>query len=110
MTKRTNEEWKHDMEAFLDGIESELRPTSVRAQAILRAFRDRIDHDSIGPRRKRFERELESNLQTDPFLKRATERYFSKKVPAALASARETLDRAERVLKQLDKSKKPLIN
>lgn len=104
-------EWKHDMKAFLNGIESELRPSPpAKVRAALQAFRKRLERDSVGRRRKRFERELESVLQADPFLRRATERYFAKRVPAAMASALEVLDRAEHVLKQLAKPKKPAVN
>jgi hypothetical protein len=109
--RRSSAEWEHDMEAFLDGIESELRPSPpAKVQATLQAFRKRLERDRIGRRRKRFERDLESALQANPFLRRATERYLAKSVPAAMASALETLDRAERVLKQFDKPKKPVIN
>lgn len=104
-------EWKHDMEAFLDGIESELCPSPpATVHVTLQAFRKRLERDSIGRRRNRFERELESVLQADPFLRRATERYLSKRVQSALASALEVRERAERVLKQFDKPKKPVTN
>lgn len=109
--RESSAEWKEGMEAFLSGIESELRPSPPgKVRATLQAFRKRIERDSVGRRRNRFERELESVLQEDPFLRRATERYLSKRVQSALASALEVRGRAERVLKQFDKPKKPVTN
>ncbi len=107
---KSSTEWKHDMEAFLNGIESELRPSPAKAQATLQAFRKRLERDSVGRRRKRFKQELEAVLESNPFLRSATRRYLSKQMQSALKAAAKAQDEAERVLKQLDKPKKPVFN
>ena len=89
MPKKSGTEWKHGMGWFLNGIESELGPGSAMERTILRAFRDRLEHDKVGGRRKGFERDLESTLQTDLLLQQAAKRYLSKVVPRTMASARE---------------------
>jgi hypothetical protein len=99
------------MEAFLDGIESELRPSPpTKAKATLQAFRKRVERDSVGHRRKRFEQELEAVLESDRFLRSAARRFLYKQMQSALKAAAKAQDEAERVLKQFDKSKKPAIN
>jgi hypothetical protein len=109
--RQSRADWKHMIQDLLNGIESELRPSPpAGVRATLQTFRKALERDHVGRRRKQFERELESALQASPFLRRAAERYFSKMVPAAMASALDTLERAERVLKRVGKSKKQIVN
>ncbi|MFZ0640636.1 MAG: hypothetical protein WA020_03620 [Candidatus Acidiferrales bacterium] len=104
-------EWKRMWREFLNGIEKELRsaaPSSTKL--VLNAFRRRLDQDTSTRRRKRFEQELEAVLERNPFLRSATRRYLSKRMQSALKAAAKAQDEAERILKQLDKPKKPVIN
>jgi hypothetical protein len=91
--------WEEVMRDFLDGIERELRPSSpLKSRADLRKFRRRLNGKRIEGGHKSFERGLEELLQGDRFLRRATERYLTKRIPALMGEALVALERAEAVL------------
>ena len=92
----TSSEWKVAMPDFIDGVERELRlPAPRKTKVILEAFRTRLAKAGTIKSRKRFERELESFLQSDSALRAAATRYLRKKIPPIVAAAVETLKRAE---------------
>jgi hypothetical protein len=99
MPSRLKPQWKDWMRDFVDGIERELRPSCpLKSRTDLGEFRGRLDTKRVRGGHKRFERELEELLQSDPFLRRATERYFAREVPAALEAALVVLEQAKVVL------------
>jgi hypothetical protein len=109
--RRSSTAWKRDMRAFLDGVESELRPSApATARAALQDFRDRLDHDKTARRRKGFWQDLDALLGRDPFLRAAAKRYLSKKMHSALTKAFKAQIEAERVLKQLESKKRQSVN
>ena len=87
------------MEDFLDGVERKLRPSApLKAKVTLNAFRKRLSEGHVARRRKRFEKELEAFLQSEPYLRAATKRYLKEKTIAAVGKAMKLLKRAAAVL------------
>ena len=86
------------MEDLLDGVEGELRPSvPVKTMDALNEFRMRLRETRL-TRRKDFERELEAFLQSEPFLRTASERYLRKKITPVSKTAIAALKRAESFL------------
>ena len=100
------------MRDFIDGVERELRPSCpLKSRTDLGKFRNRLDEKRLRGGQKRFAQELEELLQSDRFLRRATGRYFARRVPEATEAALVALERAQAVLakykQERDASKKP---
>ena len=98
--------WKAVVGDLLDGVERELRPSvPLKAKITLNAFRKRLCDGSAARRPKRFERELEAFLQSEPHLGAATKRFLNKRVIAETGELAKVLECAVVVLskKQGDK-------
>jgi hypothetical protein len=97
-------EWKQMNEKLLNAIERELRVSVPnKTKAALSALRNRLNESNVARNRKRFEQDLWALLESDPFLKAATEQHFRKEVPRALAAALEVLERAKLYLAKTKK-------
>jgi transketolase len=89
------------MEELIDGVRRELRSTiPTKTRTVLHTFRKRLKERLGGRRRKRFEQELETFLQSKPALRAASKRYLRKKMPPLIKAAIATLKRARRLLAQ----------
>ncbi|HTW24251.1 MAG TPA: hypothetical protein VMD78_11660 [Candidatus Baltobacteraceae bacterium] len=87
------------MREFIDGIERELRPSCpLKSRTDLGKFRNRLDEKRLRGGQKRFGQELDELLQSDRFLRLATERYFARVVPAAIEAALVAIEQAKVVL------------
>jgi len=87
------------MRDFIDGIERELRSSCpLKSKTDLGKFRSRLNAKRLRGGRKRFERELEELLQSDRFLRQATERHLARVVPAAIEAALVLLEQGKAVL------------
>jgi hypothetical protein len=83
------------IEDLLDGVERELRSSvPVKTRVALNAFRMRLSEGRVARRREHFEQELDTFLQSEPFLRAATKRYLRKKMLPAIAAAIAALKRA----------------
>jgi len=91
----TTSEWKELMEEFLEGVEREFRSsTPTKTKFTLDAFRRRLNGAGVIRSRKRFERELDTFLKSEPFARAATERHLLKKIRSTVAAADAALNRA----------------
>ena|SRR6266478_3310555 len=101
----TLSQWKATMDELIDGVQRELgSPTSTKTRVALHTFRKRLDENLGGRRRKRFEQELESFLQSKRALRAASKRYLRKKMRRVTKAMTATLKRARRLLAQLKRS------
>ncbi|MGB6877025.1 MAG: hypothetical protein WBD87_13430 [Candidatus Acidiferrales bacterium] len=92
------------MKRLLEGVEKELRSAArVKLGGSLQPFRQRLNRDCVPRRCKQFQRDLNALLNSHPSLRAATRRYLSKRMQSALKAS-------ERILKRLDKPKKPVVN
>ena len=100
-------EWKDVMREFIDGVERELGPSiPANTKIALSAFRRRLNERGIAPRRKRFERELEAFLESEPVLEAAATQYLRKKIRPAVEEAVVLLKRVETILAKASKKKR----
>ena len=92
---------------FLDGVASELHPAAPESsRKALSALRSRVGECDDARTRRRFERDLDTLVENDRFVKPAAEWYLKKRVPKDLRAATETLARAQAVLAEYA-SRKP---
>jgi hypothetical protein len=95
MRRRTIAEGKKVMDDLLDGALEELSPSAPRgARAALNELRARLKPIRTTRKLRRFEREVETFLQSKPFLRAATQRYLDKKALRLLKAANAALKRA----------------
>jgi hypothetical protein len=96
--------WRQATEELLDAIEGELRVSVPnKTKAALNALRSRLNENDVARNRKRFAREMDALLESDPFLRAATVRYFRKEIPRVVSAALETLERAKPYLAKAKK-------
>jgi hypothetical protein len=87
----TLSQWKATMEELIDGVQRELGSTiPTKSRAALHTFRKRLEKNLGGPKRKRFEQELEAFLQSKPALRAASKRFLHKKFKAVTAALKRT--------------------
>ena len=107
----TGSEWKDMMEGLLNGVEGELRGSvPVKTREVLNAFRMRLREARAVRRRKRFERDLEDLLQSNPLLRSATERHLRYKTISAIEEAEAVLRRAEPYLAKKARGSRETVN
>jgi hypothetical protein len=95
----TGSGWKRSVEDLLDGVERELGASPpIRAHLALEAFRKRLADGRITRRREKIEQDLETYLESEPFLKVAANRHLRKIVVPAVKEALEAIALAETVL------------
>ena len=99
--------WEEVMRDFLDGIERELRPSPpLKSRKDLSKFRNRLNGKRIKGGQKCFEQELEELLQSDRFLRRATERHLAKSAPPVIEAALIALAKTEAVLAKYKRARR----
>jgi hypothetical protein len=95
MRQRTIEEGKKVMDDLLHGASRELSSSATRgARAALNELRARLKPIRTTRKLRRFEREVETFLQSKAFLRAATQRYLDKRARRLVKAAHATLKRA----------------
>lgn len=103
----TLSQWKATMEELINGVQQELgSPTPTKTRVALHTFRERLDENLGGRKRKRFEQELEAFLQSKRALRAASKRYLRKKIRRVIKATTATLKRAQRLLAKRKRRRK----
>jgi hypothetical protein len=101
---RPKSEWKKIFVDALNGVERELCPSSPkRVRVAIADFRILLDSVSSIRARERFERDIETFLESESYLRAATRRYMTKSIIKACNGVVRVMNRAKRVLGQGNK-------
>lgn len=92
-------QWKATMEELIDGVQAEMGSAiPPKTRAAMHSLRERLEENSDGRGRKRFEQELEAFLQSKRALRAASKRYLRKRMRLVTKATIATLKRARRLL------------